>query len=248
MDHLIEVDVIETWWDYIIGGVTVILTGINAWLIYIIYTWQHKDSNVVEERQRRVRQFNNIFLVPRIDYLKGSFDELLTLSSEFETSTDNDDKKQEIHDKVDNKIVEFEEKFVNYIEGLDSLLFDDVHNIVEGMRDGISNDVFDTNTKEITGAAYVQKIQTRINSSYKALLKSLFGYDGNLKENKNKELHGANTCLYIMLGVIIILLGSLVIRNFDSKTAPEKVVFQLDSAQMNTIVNAVQNDTLKKSL
>ena len=40
--QMIQVDVIETWWDYLLGIATMILAAINVWLIYIIYRWQHK--------------------------------------------------------------------------------------------------------------------------------------------------------------------------------------------------------------
>ena len=83
LDKIIEVDVIDSLWDYMLGIVTMILAGVNLWLIYIIYRWQHKDSNDIEERQRRVNQFNNIFLIPRMDFLKKTFDNLIQISSGF---------------------------------------------------------------------------------------------------------------------------------------------------------------------
>lgn len=245
LDKIIEVDVIESWWDYLLGISTIIFAVVNVWLIWIIYKWQHKDSNDIEERQRRVNQFNNIFLIPRMGILKEAFDKLIQISTGFERSTDEENKKTELNDKLEQKIVEFEENFVSFIIGIDSKLYNEVHKIVEDMRDGLSHDIFDTNTKKITGVEYVQKIQTRINSNYKALIKTLFSYDGNVKEDAEKESKKPNTPLFvIMLGVIILLLGSLVYHNYSAET-PEKVIIQLDSTQMKTIFDAVQNDTDK---
>lgn len=243
LDKIIEVDVIESWWDYLLGILTMILAGVNVWLIYIIYQWQHKDTNEIEERQRKVNQFNNIFLIPRMSILKETFDKLIQISSGFEKSTDDEIKKTEINEILEKKIVEFDNDFVSFITGIDSKLYNEVHKIVEDMRDGLSHDIFDTNTTEITGAAYVQKIQTRINTSYKALIKTLFSYDGNVKDSTEKNTKNSNTILFIMLGTIIILLGSIVYHNYTTKS-PEKIIFQLDSIQMKTFVDAVQNDTI----
>lgn len=241
--QMIEVDVIETWWDYLLGVSTMILAAINVWLIYYIYKWQHKDSAIIEERQRKVSQFNNIFLIPRMNLLKEIFDGLNNIAAKFETCVNDEDKKTEFYDELDGKIVEFDEKFVSFIAGIDSALHEEVHAIVEGMRDGLTHDVFDTNTHEITGSAYVQKIQKRINANYKSLLKSLFGYDGNLKDENENSKKGSSALLFVFLGVIIILLGSLVYRNYNT-VAPEKFTLQLDSAQMKKIIEAVKSDTV----
>ena len=95
LDKIIEVDVIESWWDYLLGISTIIFAVVNVWLIWIIYKWQHKDSNDIEERQRRVNQFNNIFLIPRMGILKEAFDKLIQISTGFERSTDEENKKTE---------------------------------------------------------------------------------------------------------------------------------------------------------
>lgn len=241
--QMIEVDVIETWWDYLLGISTMILAAINVWLIYYIYKWQHKDTAIIEERQRKVSQFNNIFLIPRMNLLKELFDGLNNIAAKFETSVDDEDKKTEFYNELDCKIVEFDEKFVSFIAGIDSTLHVEVHAIVEGMRDGLTQDIFDTNTHEITGSAYVQKIQKRINANYKSLLKSLFGYDGNLKDKNENSKKESSALLFVFLGIIIILLGSLVYRNYNT-VAPEKITFQLDSVQMKKMIDAVKCDTL----
>lgn len=246
MDNIIEVDLLESWWDYIQDGATLVLAIVNVVLIYIIYKWQHKDTAATEERQRRVNQFNNIFLIPRMDFLKNTFDELVTISSEFEKCGEDDDKKNEKNDKIDGKIKEFEDNFVSFIAGIDSGLHQLVHGIVEEMRDGLSHDIFDTNTKEITGAAYVQKIQKRINLGYKKLLTALFSYDGNIKDSKEKKTKESKVFLYIILGIITILLGALVYRNYTAPVAPEKVTIQIDTTQMKSIIDVMQIDTLKK--
>ncbi len=243
MDNIVEVEVIQSWWDYLLDVGTIILALINVWLVYIIYKWQHKDSTVVEERQRRVNQFNNIFLVPRMDFLKKTFDDLNTISSTFEGCVDDEDKKSETHDKIDKMIVDFDSSFVSFIAGIDSQLYDQVNRIVEGMRDKLTHDIFDTDTAKIKGAEYVQMIQTTINDHYKALLKTLFSYDGNMKEDTKKAPKGVIKYLHeILLGVIIILLGILVYHNYKT-VFPNQVIFQLDSTQMNSILDAVQNDT-----
>ena len=239
---MIEVDVIETWWDYLLGISTMILTIINVWLIYIIYKWQHKDSNAIEERQRKVSQFNNIFLIPRIDNLKKAFDDLLNIAAEFETCTDDEDKKSEKSEKIEKKIVELDDNFVSFIAGIDSTLHKEVDSIIINMRDGLSHDIFDTNTKEITGAAYVQKIQKRISNSYKSLLKALFSYDGNLPEKTEKEKVKPTVYLYVLLTIIVLLLGTLVYHHYTTN-APEKVTIQLDETQMRSIIDAVHKDT-----
>lgn len=241
--QMIEVDVIETWWDYLLGITTMILAAINVWLIYIIYKWQHKDSTVIEERQRKVSQFNNIFLIPRMDFLKKTFDELNNIASKFEASVGDENKKTELNDELDNKIVVFDEQFVSFISGIDTTLHEEVHTIIEGMRDGLTQDIFDTNTQEISGAAYVQKLQKRINANYKNLLRSLFSYDGNLKEKNGNTKKGSSALLFILLGTIIVLLGLLVCRNYNT-VAPEKITFQLDSVQMKKIIHAMSNDTV----
>lgn len=246
MDNVIEVDLLESWWDYLQDGATLVLAIVNVVLIYIIYKWQHKDTTVTEERQRRVNQFNNIFLIPRMDYLKKVFDELFTISSKFEQCVEDDDKKNKTNDEIDGKIKEFEDNFVSFIAGIDSGLQQQVHGVVEDMRDGLAHDIFDTNTKDITGAAYVQKIQKRINTGYKNLLTALFGYDGNIKDSKEKNTKESKVFLYIILGIITILLGSLVYRNYTTPVAPDKVTIQLDSTQMKSIIDVVQNDTLKR--
>ena len=241
--QMIEVDVIETWWDYLLGISTMMLAAINVWLIYYIYKWQHKDTAIIEERQRKVSQFNNIFLIPRMNILKETFDGLIIIAAKFENSVDDEDKKTEFYNELDNKIVEFDETFVSFIAGIDSTLYEEVYKIVEDMRDGLTQDVFDTNTHEISGSAYVQKIQKKINANYKNLLKSLFGYDGNLKDKNENSKKGSTALLFAFLGIIIILLGSLVYRNYNS-VLPEKITFQLDSAQMKKMIDAVKNDTI----
>ena len=246
MENVIEVDLLESWWDYLQDGATLVLAIVNVALIYIIYKWQHKDTRVTEERQRRVNQFNNIFLIPRMDYLKKTFDELVATSSEFEQCGEDDVKKNETNDKIDGRIKEFEDNFVSFIAGIDSCLYQQVHDTVEDMRDGLSHDIFDTNTKEITGAAYVQKIQKRINIGYKNLITALFSYDGNIKDDKEKKAKKSKVFLYIILVIITILLGVMVYRNYTAPISPEKVTIQLDSTQMKSIIEAVQNDPLKR--
>lgn len=243
LDNVIEVDIVQSWWDYLQDIVTLILAGVNVVLIYIIYKWQHKDTSVTEERQRRVNQFNNIFLIPRMDALKKTFDELNTISLEFEKNKDNEGKKNVISDKLDNKIKGFDNDFVSFISGIDSGLHEIVHSIVEEMRDGLSHDIFDTDTSTIKGGVYVQIIQKRISAGYKALLTALFSYDGNLKDNNVKKTKDHHTWLYILLGVIIILLGAIVFRSYTTPVQ-DKVTIQLDSIQMKAVIDAVQNDTL----
>lgn len=240
--QMIQVDVIETWWDYLLGIATMILAAINVWLIYIIYRWQHKDTKAIEERQRRVNQFNNIFLIPRMELLKQTFDKLIQIASKFESSIDDDSKKTTLSDELDGKIVEFDDNFVSFISGIDSQLYNKVHDIVEGMRDGLSHDVFDTNTAEINGSAYVQKIQARINLNYKSLLNTLFSYDGNQGKKDESDKKGSSLFLYALLGVIVIMLASMVYRDY-TMGVPEKITFQLDSTQMKKIMNAMHCDT-----
>ena len=245
IENMIEVDVVETWWDYLLGGATVVLAGINVWLIYIIYKWQHKDSDVVEERQRRVNQFNNIFLIPRMSLLKETFDALNKIALELENAKDVDDEKSSINDKIDSKITEFDDLFVSFITGIDSNLHEKIHSIVEGMRDGIAGDIFDTDTDKIKGGVFVQLIQKRINASYKTLLTALFSYDGNLKDKKDKKEKSSNVVLYIILTIIIILLSTLVYRDYTTPVK-DKVTIQLDSIQMRSFIKAVQNDSIIK--
>ncbi len=242
-DNVIEVDLVESWWDYLQDVVTLILAIVNVLLIYIIYKWQHKDSNVTEERQRRVNQFNNIFLVPRMDILKRTFDELNDIALELEKGKDDDSEKTRISEKIDNKVKEFDDIFVSFITGIDSGLHEKIHSIVEDLRDGIAHDIFDTDTDMIKGGVYVQIIQKRINASYKALLSALFGYDGNIDDKQEHKTKGTSFVLYILLGVIIILLGTLVYRNCTTP-AQNKVTIQLDSTQMKSIIEAVQSDTV----
>lgn len=242
---MIEVDVVETWWDYLLGSATIVLAIINVILIYIIYKWQHKDSAVIEEKQRRVNQFNNIFLIPRMDYLKKTFDHLVKISLEFDKSKDNDEEKSKTSEKVDNKIKEFDDKFVSFISGIDSNLHEKVHSIVEDMRDGLSHDIFDTDTDKIKGGIYVQIIQKRINASYKTLLTALFSYDGTSKDNKDKNEKGLGIWLYVFLGVIVILIGSLVLHNYTTP-AQDKITIQLDSIQMKSLIEAVKSDSIMK--
>ena len=244
-NNIIEVDVVESWWDYLLGCATIILAIINVILIYIIYKWQHKDSAVIEEKQRRVNQFNNIFLIPRMDYLKKTFDHLIKISLEFDKCKDNDDEKSKISDKVDNKIKDFDDNFVSFISGIDSNLHEKVHHIIEDMRDGLSHDIFDTDTDKIKGGIYVQIIQKRINTSYKTLLTALFSYDGTSKDNRDKKEKSLSIWLYIFLGVIIVLLGSLVIHNY-TLPVQDKVTIQLDSMQMRSLIDAVHNDSIIK--
>lgn len=244
-NNMIEVDVVETWWDYLLGCATIVLAIINVILIYIIYKWQHKDSAVIEEKQRRVNQFNNIFLIPRMDYLKKTFDHLIKISLEFDKAKDNDDEKSKTSDKIDNKIKEFDDKFVSFISGIDSNLHEKVHRIVEDMRDGLSHDIFDTDTDKIKGGIYVQIIQKRINASYKTLLTALFSYDGTTKDNTEKSDKGLGIWIYILLGVIVILLGTLVFHNYTTP-AQDKVTIQLDSTQMRSLIDAVHNDSITK--
>lgn len=242
MENIVEVDLVESWWDYLQDIVTLILAVVNVVLIYIIYKWQHKDSNVTEERQRRVNQFNNIFLIPRMDFLKKTFDELNNIALELEKGKDDDAEKTNINEKIDNKIKEFDDIFVSFITGIDSKLHEKIHSIVEDMRDGIAHDIFDTDTDKIKGGVYVQIIQKRINASYKVLLTALFGYDGNMEDKQINESKGTNIVLYILLGSIIILLGTSVYQNFTTPVQ-DKVTIQLDSAQMKSIIEAVQSDT-----
>ena len=241
-DSVVEVDLVESWWDYLQDIVTLVLAVVNVALIFIIYKWQHKDSSVTEERQRRVNQFNNIFLIPRMDSLKETFDELNNITSEFEKNKDDEDKKAEIAEKIDCKIIFFDDSFVSFIAGIDSNLHEKIHSIVEEMRDGLSHDIYDTDTSKIVGGVYVQILQTRINVGYKSLLTALFSYDGNLKDKKEKKSNLAGSLLYVLLGIIVILLGTLVYRNY-SMPVQDKVTIQLDSTQMKTIIDAVQNDT-----
>ena len=129
--QMIQDDVIEPWWDYLLGIATMILAAINVWLIYIIYRWQHKDTKAIEERQRRVSQFNNIFLIPRMELLKQTFDTLIQIASKFESSIDDESKKTNLSDELDAKIVEFDDNFVSFISGIASQLYNKVHDIVE---------------------------------------------------------------------------------------------------------------------
>lgn len=242
-DSVVEVDLVESWWDYLQDIVTLVLAVVNVALIFIIYKWQHKDSTVTEERQRRVNQFNNIFLVPRMDSLKKAFDELNTVASDFEKNKDDEDKKAEIAERIDCKIKEFDDSFVSFISGIDSILHDKIHSIVEEMRDGLSHDIYDTDTSKIVGGVYVQIIQRRISACYKSLLTALFSYDGNLQEQTDNKSHRTSAWLYVLLGVIVILLGTLVYRNY-TMPIQDKMMIQLDSNQIRTIIDAVQNDTL----
>jgi len=243
--NVIEVDLVESWWDYLQDIVTLVLAIVNVILIYIIYKWQHKDSSVTEERQRRVNQFNNIFLIPRLEILKSTFDELNNIALELEKGKDDEDEKSRINEEIDKIIRGFDDEFVSFIMGIDSNLYERVHSIMEDMRDGIAHDIFDTDTNRIKGGVYIKIVQTRISASYKTLLTALFSYDGNLIDKTEKREKSSFVPLYILWGLIVILLGTLAFRN-NSSPIQEKVTIQLDSIQLKSIIDAVQIDTIIK--
>ena len=243
LNDVINVELIESWWDYIQDVVSLILTIANVVLVVIIYKWQHKDSAITEERQRRVNQFNNIFLIPRMDLLKNTFDELNNIALKFEKAKDDEDEKTKVSEEIDNKIVEFEDVFVSFISGIDPILYDKIKFIVDGMRDDLSHEIFDTDTSKIKGGVYVQVIQKRINTGYKILLSALFSYDGKKEESIEMKETPSNFLTYILLTVIIVLLGILV-GHFCFVSDRTGGNIQSDSTQIETIVNTIQSDTI----
>ena len=238
-----EVDVIETAWDYIIGGSTVLLAMVNLVLVYFIYKWQTQDFSEKEEKQRRIQQFNNIFLIPRLDFLKKTFEKLDEIALEFENCRDDEEKKSASHDKFQNSIEEFNNKFVSFLPGIDSKLSMDVKECVEGLSDGLSVDVFDSDTKKISGSEYVQKLQLRISNSYKTLLKILFSYNATeVNENKKDAVRPLVWLAYLM-GVVALSLVLITIRTYTINPPTDGVTIQLDSLQMKNFLEHMNQDS-----
>lgn len=241
-EDIVRVDVLETWWDYLLGIATIILAGVNLLLIYYIYQLQLKDSSIIEERQRRVSQFNNIILIPRMEFLKKTFEEITNLSSEFEKCANDEEIKGEYYKKIEVEIDNFNVNFVDFVIGIDSNLYSSIHEIVEDMRDGLSQIIFDTDTEKTSSAEYVQKIQSKIYETYKALIKTLFSYDGNIEGNTQKSSKCSKLPLLITIGVIIIGGTYLVLKS--SNRVPEKVISQPDPPRETAIVDSSQKDIL----
>lgn len=231
-EEAIQVDILSTWWDNIVNAITVVLAITNVYFVYMIYAWQHKDNKESEDKQRRLQQFYNIFLSPRLDMLKDFYTKLSNIALLYDGTNEG-----MVNNVINKKISSFNNSFTDLLLGINQDIYNKIHDEISNLLDNLT--ILLLNDAKGGTPDVVNNMFKVILESNKAVMKVLFNYDGCEDGNKTNDISCKNKSkrpiIYVIIVLILIFIITSISRCSTNNSTSSSINIRLDSTQLNEL-------------
>lgn len=229
-----QIDIINSFWDYIVEVFTLASSIASVFLVYLIYKWQKKDESEKEERQWKVEQFNNIFLSSRLDYLKSVFDCINIDIDNLENAYNDISQLFGINDQIGSKIDKLHKNFTWLIDSYDRKLSDQIKKVCDDFCSRLSLYVFDYNGRN-SAPLFVDGARIICSEWQSNLLNVLLSYRGENQDRKKTIKDKLKILIPFIVIFLLLCIASFTIKRFDSSSQPNNAInVKIDSLQVDS--------------